>query len=81
MQTTISEGYLPGCIGRITQIHAAYYAQHSGFGVEFEAKMARELAAFCLAYLPGRDGIWLAHGGEIEGSIVIDVDGVKQRGR
>ena len=37
MRPSISEGYVPGCIGRIAQLHAAYYAQTSGFGVEFEA--------------------------------------------
>jgi len=72
MQTTIAEGYIPGCIGRIAQLHAAYYSQHSGFGVEFEAKVAGELAAFCRDFVPGRDGIWLAQGDEIEGSIAID---------
>ena len=80
MQTTISEGYVPGCIGRITQIHAAYYAQHSAFGVEFEAKVARELAAFCLAFVPGRDGIWLAQQGGVEGSIVIDGSRASEEG-
>jgi GNAT superfamily N-acetyltransferase len=80
MQTTISEGYFPGCIGRITQIHAAYYSQHSGFGVDFEAKVARELAAFCLAFVPGRDGIWLAYGDDIEGSIVIDASRAREEG-
>jgi len=72
MTITFTEGYAPGCIGRITQLHAAYYAAASGFGVEFEAKVARELAAFALSYEPGRDGIWLARHQGIEGSIVID---------
>ncbi len=71
--TAVTEGYAPGCIGRITELHARHYAQASGFGVDFEAKVARELAGFCLAYRPGRDGLWLARQDErIEGSIVID---------
>ncbi len=72
MQFTISEGYIPGCIGRVAQLHASYYAQSSGFGVEFEAKVAKELAEFCLSYTAGRDGLWLAHGAEIAGSIAVD---------
>lgn len=72
MSITITTGYVPGCIGRIAQLHAAYYGAHYGFGVAFEAKVARELAGFCLDYRPGRDGIWLARGQDIEGSIVID---------
>ncbi len=71
--TPITEGYTPGCIGRIAQLHAQYYAQSNGFGVAFEAMVARELGAFCSAYVPGRDGLWLAHGaGGIEGSVAID---------
>ncbi len=69
---TISEGYTPGCIGRIAQLHGTYYATASGFGVEFEAKVAREVAEFCLSYKSGRDGLWLAHGQDIEGSIILD---------
>ena len=72
MQTTIAEGYAPGCIGRITQLHADYYARHSGFGVDFEAKVATELSAFCRAFVPGRDGLWLALGDGIVGSVIID---------
>ena len=73
MPTTITEGYTPGCIGRIAQLHAQYYAQSNGFGVEFEALVARELGAFCSDYVSGRDGLWLAHGAAgIEGSVVID---------
>src|SRR3954447_709680 len=72
MSVTITEGYIPGCIGRIAQLHAAYYSATNGFGVAFEAKVARELADFCQSYQPGRDGIWLARQLEIEGSVVID---------
>jgi len=73
MSIVITEGYAPGCIGRIVQLHADYYARASGFGLAFEAKVARELSAFCEAYEPGRDGLWLAQGARgIEGSVVID---------
>jgi GNAT superfamily N-acetyltransferase len=77
MAPRITEGYVPGCIGRIAQLHAEHYARAVGFGVAFEARVARELAAFCQAYVPGRDGLWLLHagdglGGEVHGSIAID---------
>lgn len=66
-------GYLPGCIGRVAQMHADYYSAATGFGVEFEAKVATELAKFCRGYREGRDGLWLAVDGKsVEGSIVID---------
>ena len=70
---TITEGYVAGCIGRVAQLHAEYYAGSNAFGVEFEAKVASELSDFCLSYQPGRDGLWLAHDANgIQGSIAID---------
>lgn len=55
------------------QLHADYYARAVGFGLEFEAKVATELADFCRNYAPERDGLWLAvDGSGIEGSIAID---------
>jgi GNAT superfamily N-acetyltransferase len=66
-------GYLPGCIGRITELHATYYAKAAGFGAPFEAKVATELSEFCLRYTEGRDGLWLAtDGNAIHGSVAID---------
>lgn len=69
----IHHGYLPGCIGRITALHATYYAQAAGFGLAFEAKVARELAAFCQRLDPRTDGLWLAlQGDAVHGAVVID---------
>lgn len=73
MSTTIREGYVPGCIGRIAELHASYYHRTAGFGLSFESKVARELADFCDPYVAARDGLWLALAdGRIEGSIAID---------
>lgn len=72
MSTTIEEGYLPGCIGRVAQLHADYYSRSNGFGAPFEAKVAQDFSAFCLAYTQGRDGLWLAKNPSIQGSIAID---------
>jgi GNAT superfamily N-acetyltransferase len=69
----ITQGYTPGCIGRIAELHAGYYAGHAGFGLAFEAKVARELAGFCERFDDARDGLWLVmQGGRVEGSIAID---------
>ena len=69
----LHRGYLPGCIGRIAELHAGYYSRTAGFGIEFEAKVATEVAEFCRAYRDDRDGLWLAvEGSAIEGSIAID---------
>jgi GNAT superfamily N-acetyltransferase len=66
-------GYVPGAIGRMTELQAAYYARHWGLGLYFEAKAATEMAAFMSRFDPARDGIWLARDREaIVGGIVID---------
>ena len=75
MLLSIQSGYTPGCIGRIAQLHAHYYHPLVGFGLAFESRVARELAAFCERYNPAQDGLWLAVDDttqEIHGSIAID---------
>jgi GNAT superfamily N-acetyltransferase len=66
-------GYRPGALGRVTELHGSYYAEHWGFDIRFEAEVAREMAAFLLRFDPARDGFWLAvAGNRILGSITID---------
>jgi len=66
-------GYRPGALGRVTELHGGYYAEHWGFDVRFEAEVAREMAAFLLRFDPEHDGFWLAMAdGQILGSITID---------
>jgi GNAT superfamily N-acetyltransferase len=73
MNLEIARDYVPGAIGRITELHGTYYHQHAGFGLYFESKVASELSEFLRRYDSARDGIWLALSeGRIEGSIVID---------
>jgi GNAT superfamily N-acetyltransferase len=73
MSLEIVKSYMPGAIGRITELHGTYYQQHAGFGLYFESKVASELSEFLCRYDSTRDGIWLALShGCIEGSIVID---------
>jgi len=73
MTPTLHEGYRPGCIGRITELHATYYSARAGFGLAFECKVASELAEFCRRYDAARDGLWLACDARgIQGSLVID---------
>lgn len=73
MSVSIDRGYIPGCIGRISELHALYYSTLIGFGLFFEARVARELAEFCSRYDDQRDGLWLATlDGRIHGAIAID---------
>lgn len=69
----IETGYRPGAIGRIAELHAAYYSRHWNFGLFFERKVATELSEFLGRFDDAIDGLWLAVDGEtIAGSIVID---------
>jgi len=81
MALTVQQGYVPGCIGRITELHADYYSRLAGFGLHFEAKVAGGLVAFFEQYQAGRDGIWLAvEGSKIQGSIAIDGSHAEEEG-
>jgi len=66
-------GYVPGAIGRITQLHATYYSRHAGFGLFFESKVASEMSEFLRRCREARDGFWVAvDGSDIIGSVAID---------
>lgn len=74
------KGYIPGAIGRITELHAVYYSQNWGLDVKFEAEVATELSEFLLRFDPSCDGIWTAVlNGEIVGAIAIDNSHAKHR--
>ena len=67
------QGYIPGAIGRIAEMHARYYAAHWAFGKFFEAKVATELSEFLERYNEQRDGFWTAcKHDRVEASIAID---------
>jgi len=69
----ITSGYVPGAIGRITELHGTYYSLHWDLGLYFEAKVATELAEFMSRFQPERDGTWLARTDEqIIGGVFID---------
>jgi GNAT superfamily N-acetyltransferase len=66
-------GYVAGAIGRVTEMHGTYYHAHWGFGLFFEAKVARELAEFFGRYDSQRDAFWTVIQQErVQGSLAID---------
>lgn len=74
-------GYVPGSIGRITELHALYYSRNWGFGKFFEAKVASELAAFLNRFDKDRDGLWtICRDHRVEGSVVVDGDKAASEG-
>jgi len=69
----IVEGYRPGAIGRIAEMHGKYYAREWDFGVFFEAKVARECAEFFERMDSAFDRAWLVLAGtRIMGSLIVD---------
>lgn len=72
-------GYTSGVIGRVSELHAEYYAQYWSFGCFFEGKVASELSTFLMNYDPSKDRIWsLVVDGRIEASLTIDGTSEKQ---
>ena len=69
---SLIEGYRPGIIGRIVELHGMYYAREWGVGAEFESLMAREVCDFIEGYDPGRDLLLSAAvAGRVVGTIAI----------
>ena len=72
-EVKIAKGYVPGSLGRVAELHGAYYHDQWGFGLFFEAKVAVELSEFLKRYDKSRDGFWtVSADGRVEGSIAID---------
>jgi len=77
----IHNRYIPGAIGRITELHARYYHRFWDFGLFFERKVAGGLTDFLGRFDEHRDGLWLAAFEDtIVGSIAIDGSLGKQKG-
>lgn len=66
-------GYVPGAIGRITELHGRYYHENWGFDLHFESTVALELAEFLRRLDPTRDGLWLAWSEDsMTGGVAVD---------
>jgi len=69
----VSSGYRPGLVGRVAEMHAAFYSRHSGFGQFFESQVASGVAEFVGRLNKACNGIWVASQDDrIVGSIAID---------
>lgn len=69
----IHEGFLPGAIGRIVDMHGRYYARDWNMGSYFETRVASGLAEFSQRLDRPANRLWLAlQGGEVVGSAAID---------
>jgi GNAT superfamily N-acetyltransferase len=73
MNAVVHTGYQPGAIGRIVELHANYYSLNWGFGLFFEARVAKEMSEFLSRFDQVRDGFWIVSiNDRIEGGIAID---------
>ncbi|CAN7640346.1 bifunctional helix-turn-helix transcriptional regulator/GNAT family N-acetyltransferase [Rhizobium sp. LjRoot254] len=69
----IHEGFLPGAIGRIAEMHGRYYARDWNMSSFFEARVASGVAEFSQRLDRPMNRLWLAvQAGEIVGSLAID---------
>jgi GNAT superfamily N-acetyltransferase len=75
------QGYFPGVVGKITEIHAVYYHEHWGFDVSFETQVGRELSIFISEFDADRDGLWVATADDkFAGAVAIDGKQVMREG-
>jgi GNAT superfamily N-acetyltransferase len=66
-------GYIPGAIGRIIELNAAYFNKNYGFNKSFEIEIAKFCSTFFEEYQTNRDGLWIATVNDlIIGSILVD---------
>ncbi|MET0390677.1 MAG: GNAT family N-acetyltransferase [Polyangiales bacterium] len=80
--TVFVEGYRPGTIGRIAELHGVYYSAVLGLGLDFEGLMAREMQEFLQRYEPERELLLTAQvDGRIIGSIAVDAVGTRMAER
>jgi GNAT superfamily N-acetyltransferase/DNA-binding MarR family transcriptional regulator len=69
----IHEGFLPGAIGRVAEMHGRYYAREWAMPSFFEARVASGIAEFSQRLDRPANQLWLAvQAGQIVGSAAID---------
>lgn len=69
----LHEGYTPGLCGRITEMHARYYSQLTGFGLPFETLVAGGMAEFLSRLGSPQNSTWcVEQAGQILGGVSID---------
>ncbi len=71
------DAYRPGSLAGVVGLHMDYYGDAWGFGVEFETKVALEMAEFLRRMDLAKDlfvTVWDS-GGDMVGSVTVDVSG------
>ena len=69
----INAGPVPGLLGDVAALHERYYAEHCGFPVFFEDKVAREMGEYLSRYDAAKVLVlWCGDHGRVTGSNTID---------
>jgi DNA-binding MarR family transcriptional regulator/GNAT superfamily N-acetyltransferase len=69
----VHQGYCPGIIASVTQLHASFYSQNYGFGAVFESKVASEMSEFMTRIDNPMNAVFSVYrGDELLGSVSID---------
>ena len=62
----------PGDLGYVVHLHGSFYGKEYGYGIQFEAYVARGIHDFYQQYDPARDRVWICeHGGRIIGTLLL----------
>lgn len=78
----IRSDYVPGFVGRVTELHATYYGGLWKLGPQFEVDIAEGIAEFVDRYDPSSDGMWAVvdQHETVRGGIIIDGREADERG-
>jgi ribosomal protein S18 acetylase RimI-like enzyme len=71
-EISIRTDFLPGDLGSVLRLHGRLYGKEYGYGLAFEAYVARGLGEFAERYDAGIDRVWVCErGGEMVGSLLL----------
>jgi peptidyl-dipeptidase Dcp len=71
-QVSIRTELRPGDLGRVIQMHGEVYSREYGYGIPFEAYVAKGLCEFHEKYNPQRDRAWVCeHDGRMIGFLLL----------
>ena len=69
----VHEGYLPGIISMVTQLHISYYSENYSFGSVFEQKVATEMSDFMARIDKPINAVFSAYSGDrLLGAVSLD---------
>jgi GNAT superfamily N-acetyltransferase len=61
VNVTVEEGYRPGCIGWVVQMHGRVYVGDAKWSAAFESIVAHEIATFFEQFDAAKDRFWMAY--------------------